>query len=706
MAVTSTSATISWPANTETDLASYTVERSTGVGNTTYTALATGVTETSYLDSGLTSGTTYNYRIRAVDTSGNTSTPSQILSIVPITTPAVPTGLAVTTPAPRTASLSWNAVAGAPAYSVYRDDVLIKSGVPGTSYSDTAEPGDYVYKVAAGIAPNLSAPSAGVAAQVYGITVLPGSVSIPPAKQGTTAPILYQFQIVGRGTFANSDDQPWLVVSPSSGTLSDTPTTITLTADPTGEPVGTYQATVSFTEGPAAQAPINTAIPTVSGSTVSGQTLTGNVGSFSGTPTSYSKKFYRNSGTGGAWVQVGSTASSSATSSTYALTSGDIGFQIRYGVVATNAQGSSVEVFSAASAVVTAAPTAPVNSTLPAVTGSTQQGSALTGTMGTWTQTPTSYAYQWQKETSAGSGTYTNIVGASGTSTGAAASYTSVTGDVGLKIRIQVTATNGVGTSSASNSTAVGPITSSAPSLVLARYALNLNGTTSKIILTPSSYDGTEPLTMGALVYLIPISGRTVRYNPIGLPSAADNTAPARSITYDPANGAGWWDVALGPHGQSGMPSGKWVWLVAARNNDSTGQIRAEFCDMTTGVWSTLYQAGNTAWPVSAASGSIIVIGGISRTNVAAGWAGYWLAGFKANIYYTDAQIRATVSSGGGGFYIDPAVLQAAPSVESVWRADDPSNPISDLVGTANETSRSNITVYDAGAATLPLKVS
>jgi hypothetical protein len=714
IAVTTTSVTIGYPANTETDLAGYNIERSTGAGSTTYTTIASGIAELSYVDSGLTAGQTYNYRVRAVDTSGNISQPSQIVTTKTAAAPSTPTGLAATTPAPRLVALTWS---GTGPFNVYRDGTLIASAVPNPSYSDNVSPGDYVYQVDAGTAPNLSAKTVGVAAQAYGINILPNSVTIPPAKAGTTAPVLYQFQITGRGTFTDAEvpDQPWLTVSPSSGALSDVPITITLSADPTGEPEGTYTATVSFTEAPtlpAAQVPVNTSLPTLSGSTVSGQTLTGNVGSFSGTPTSYVKKFYRNSGTGGAWIQVGSTVTSAATSSTYALTSGDIGYQIRYGVVASNAQGpSAVESFSAPSAAVTAALVAPTNSGLPVVTGSTQQGSALTGTMGTWAQSPTSFAYQWQRETSAGSGTYTNISGASGTSTGAAAQYTSQALDVGLKIRLQVIASNSVGPSSPANSAGVGPITTTTPSLVLARNALKLDPAVGgKVVLSApagSEGQGLEPITMGALAYLIPVAGRTVRYNALGLTRTGDPTTPTRSVTWDPTNDwCGWWDVILGPHGATGLPANKWVFIVAGRNNDAAGTIRAEYCDMTTGVWSTLYQNGNTTWSVATAAGAAVIIGGISRTNTVATWSGYWLAGFKCNAFLTDAQIKALVSSQSGVFYVDPADLLAAPSVESVWRGDTPATPIADLKGPYDESSRVGVSTYDAGSGILPLKVS
>jgi hypothetical protein len=71
--------TLTWSANTEPDLAGYNVYRSTSSPVPTTGAPVNGgtpVTTTRYVDSGLTSGTTYYYALRAVDTSGNGSAAS------------------------------------------------------------------------------------------------------------------------------------------------------------------------------------------------------------------------------------------------------------------------------------------------------------------------------------------------------------------------------------------------------------------------------------------------------------------------------------------------------------------------------------------------------------------------------------------------------------------------------------------------------
>lgn len=87
----------------------------------------------------------------------------------------------------------------------------------------------------------------------------------------------------------------------------------------------------------------------------------------------------------------------------------------------------------------------PIITTPPAITGSTVVAHVLTATTGTWSNSPTSYAYEWLRGGDP-------IAGAN------AATYTTVTADVGHMIAVVVTATNTAGEASA-ESTEVGPIT-------------------------------------------------------------------------------------------------------------------------------------------------------------------------------------------------------------------------------------------------------
>jgi hypothetical protein len=87
----------------------------------------------------------------------------------------------------------------------------------------------------------------------------------------------------------------------------------------------------------------------------------------------------------------------------------------------------------------------PVNTAVPAISGSANIGSTLSTTNGTWTGAPPpTYAYQWKRGG-------VNIGGATSNS------YLLVSGDYGTTITVTVTATNGLGSASAT-STGVGPI--------------------------------------------------------------------------------------------------------------------------------------------------------------------------------------------------------------------------------------------------------
>src|SRR6185437_10681406 len=92
---------------------------------------------------------------------------------------------------------------------------------------------------------------------------------------------------------------------------------------------------------------------------------------------------------------------------------------------------------------------APANTSLPAISGTAQQGQTLTVSHGTWSGSAASYAYQWQDCDSSGS----NCVNISGATN---ASYLASSTDVGDTLAAVVTASNGAGSAQASSpSTAV-----------------------------------------------------------------------------------------------------------------------------------------------------------------------------------------------------------------------------------------------------------
>ena len=180
--------------------------------------------------------------------------------------------------------------------------------------------------------------------------------------------------------------------------------------------------------------PSNSAAPAVTGTTEIGSSLSCTTGTWAGDPTiTYSYQWKRAPST-----PIGTDANS------YMLVSGDVGFSILCTVTATNPVGS-VPQDSNTVGPITAPATAPSLSGLPPViTGTVAIGASLTCSTGTWAGTPTiTYSYQWKRGV-------TNV----GTDS---SSYTLVSGDAGSQISCVVTATNGVGSASAT-ADAVGPV--------------------------------------------------------------------------------------------------------------------------------------------------------------------------------------------------------------------------------------------------------
>jgi fibronectin type 3 domain-containing protein len=109
----------------------------------------------SFLDTGLSSNTTYYYRIVAVDAVGHLSDQSATASAT--TAPLVPTGVQATLTAQNTIQVRWNAVAGAVRYDVYRASSFSGQGTkigtvmaPSTSFVDPVPAGStFWYRVSA-----------------------------------------------------------------------------------------------------------------------------------------------------------------------------------------------------------------------------------------------------------------------------------------------------------------------------------------------------------------------------------------------------------------------------------------------------------------------------------------------------------------------------------------------------------------------------
>ncbi len=203
-------------------------------------------------------------------------------------------------------------------------------------------------------------------------------------------------------------------------TASNSAGSATATSDPT--------ATVTAS----LQAPVNTAVPAISGTAQQGRTLSATTGTWSHSPSSY----------GYQWQDCASSCTNiaGATASTYTLGASDVGEKVDVVVTAGNSAGSASATSAPTTAVTTSAQT-PVNTAVPAISGSAQQGHTLSATTGSWSNSPTAYAYQWQDCASS----CTNISGAT------ASTYTLGGSDVGSTVDVVLTASNAAGSANATS---------------------------------------------------------------------------------------------------------------------------------------------------------------------------------------------------------------------------------------------------------------
>ena len=207
----------------------------------------------------------------------------------------------------------------------------------------------------------------------------------------------------------------------------------------------------------AANPPVNTVAPSLSGTAQDGKALTAAKGTWTGVATiTYTYQWQLSTDGGASWSNI-----AAATGSSYTLPAGSAGDVVRAVVTGTNGDGSG-QAASAASAVIVASP--PVNTVAPSLSGTAQDGKALTVAKGTWTGVATiTYAYQWQLSTDGGA-SWSNIAAATGSS------YTLPAGSAGDVVRALVTGTNADGSSQASSAASAviianPPVNTVAPSL-------------------------------------------------------------------------------------------------------------------------------------------------------------------------------------------------------------------------------------------------
>jgi hypothetical protein len=203
-----------------------------------------------------------------------------------------------------------------------------------------------------------------------------------------------------------------------------------------------------------AGAPVNTAVSAIEDSgpgTLSepytADRLEATDGTWANEPTSYTYQWERCNSSGAECSNI-----SGATEVEYEPVSADIGHTLRAVITVTNSVGSGIATTTQTGMVMLAPP---VNTVVPAITGSPVVAQVLTSSTGTWNNEPTSYSYQWEDCNTSGA-ECANISGAN------TSSYTVASTDVGHTIRVVVTATNSTGSTNAT-STATARVASAAP---------------------------------------------------------------------------------------------------------------------------------------------------------------------------------------------------------------------------------------------------
>jgi hypothetical protein len=200
---------------------------------------------------------------------------------------------------------------------------------------------------------------------------------------------------------------------------------------------GSSSPAVSSASGQVSAAPSgagrNVSLPVIKGKTQHGQTLVAGPGTWTGTfPVSFKYRWRRCGSDGGgcSWSQSGQT---------YGLSGSDVGRRLRVLVEARSHGSSSFALSDPSGKVTESRPTdqgAPKVTGQPSVSGTPQEGDALTANPGSWSGSqPISFSYQWQRCDGNGSNCF-SLAGARDRL------YTVRREDVGRRLRVLVTASN------------------------------------------------------------------------------------------------------------------------------------------------------------------------------------------------------------------------------------------------------------------------
>jgi hypothetical protein len=221
----------------------------------------------------------------------------------------------------------------------------------------------------------------------------------------------------------------------------------------------------------------------ISGAAEIGHPLSANAGIWTALgPIAYSYQWERCDASG-----EGCTEISGETASSYTPGVGDLGDSIRAAIEATDGEEKRTS-RSAATAAVISADTPPENTLTPSIEGAFTAGETLSATIGAWAGAePIAYTYQWQS-CSAVDQECADIEGAT------EATYILGEGDVGTSIRLLVTATNSLASTTAASG---GSELVGAPGPPAAIEGPTIYGTAkegAKVFVANGNWSGTRPL--------------------------------------------------------------------------------------------------------------------------------------------------------------------------------------------------------------------
>ncbi|WP_158580682.1 carboxypeptidase-like regulatory domain-containing protein [Cellulomonas rhizosphaerae] len=185
----------------------------------------------------------------------------------------------------------------------------------------------------------------------------------------------------------------------------------TLTVKVTGSKAGYVTASRTSAATTAVQGVLTAPMPTISGTTAVGRTLTLSTGTWGPAPVALSYRWYRSG-----------VAISGATATTYTLTASDRGKTITVHVAGRKTGYVSTSRSSAATAAIRGV----LTTKTPTVTGTLKVGSTLKAAPGTWGPAPVTLAYQWYRGSTAISGAKSST-------------YKLVAADKGTTIKVRVT---------------------------------------------------------------------------------------------------------------------------------------------------------------------------------------------------------------------------------------------------------------------------